>query len=286
MGPNSEGRGSGGSGGSGEGGRRGREEAQERAGKGVTGSGAGGEGDGRLLPWERQVMEEVLGQYRKGWFLMKQDGEGGDGGGEGAPSEEYEDGEEGVENEEGVVQWVRPARRATLALDAGFHVPKSLRRRIKSGRFVVTSDLAFGAVIRECGAERDERPETWLHEDIVFVFELLHRAGHAHSVEVWREIEGRMILVGGLYGLALGGLFCGESMFSRPELGGTDASKVALVYLVERLRELKFEMLDTQLWNPHMAQFGCTEIPDEAYTRAIEGLVKQEKRAWLRGEMG
>jgi len=151
---------------------------------------------------------------------------------------------------------------------------------------LVTSDLGFGEVIRACAAATRERPETWLHEEIVFVFELLHRAGHAHSVEVWREMEGKRLLVGGLYGLALGGLFCGESMFSRPELGGTDASKVALVYLVERLRSLRFEMLDTQLWNPHMAQFGCAEMPDEVYTRAIEGLVGQVRREWKRGEMG
>lgn len=197
---------------------------------------------------QRAMVESLLSMYREGWFPM-------------------------YEEEDDEIRWVQPEERGVIPLDERFRVSRSLRSRVRSGRFVVTSDRVFGRVVRECGASVPGREKTWLHDDIVHAFELLHRAGYAHSVEAWvREgASAEPVLVGGLYGLAIGGVFSGESMFSRPALGGTDASKVCLVHLVEHLRRRGFGLLDAQLTNEHLAQFGVYEMPREEYlTRTRE----------------
>lgn len=147
--------------------------------------------------------------------------------------------------------WVDPDRRGILPLDT-FHVPRKLQRTLRSAAFDIRVDTAFADVIRECGAARPGRPSTWINSEIVRLYVGLHRMGHAHSVEAW--IDGR--LVGGLYGVALGGAFFGESMFSRTE----DASKVALCHLVARLRRGGFRLLDTQFVTKHLTQFGVYEV--------------------------
>ena len=168
-------------------------------------------------------------------------------------------------------EWVQPRRRSVLPLEPGaFHVSGTLAQRVRSGRFEIRCDTAFGEVIRACAGPRTVEGErersTWISPDVIGVFEALHRAGVAHSVEAWRVPSGRegdvrATLVGGLYGLCLGrgGVFCGESMFSRPELGGTDASKVCLVHLVGHLRRFGFSMIDAQIANAHTARFGFVE---------------------------
>lgn len=173
----------------------------------------------------------------------------------------------------GGVAWFDPDPRGIIPLESGgFRVVRSLRQRVRSGRFLVTSDRAFERVIRACAAPR-EGDGVWISEPIVDAFCLLHRHGHAHSVEAWLETDAGEELVGGLYGVSVGGLFAGESMFSRPDLGGTDASKVCLVHLVGHLRSRGFALLDTQFSNPHIARFGCVEIPRRAYrARLVEAI--------------
>jgi leucyl/phenylalanyl-tRNA--protein transferase len=156
----------------------------------------------------------------------------------------------------GRIAWYRPDPRAVMPLDA-FHVPRSLRQTMRKGVFTVTVNRDFPGVIEACA----EREETWISKEIVRAYTELHRFGLAHSVETWRH--GR--LAGGLYGVALGGAFFGESMFSRK----TDASKVALVALVERLRERGFALLDTQFLTEHLARFGAVEIPRQEYERRL-----------------
>ena len=165
----------------------------------------------------------------------------------------------------GPIAWYAPDPRAIFPLDS-VHVPRSLRRTIASGVFDVRVNTDFAAVIRAC-AERDE---TWISDDIERVYTELHQYGYAHSVESWRDGE----LAGGLYGVAVGGAFFGESMFSRV----TDASKVALVALVERLREREFVLLDTQWVTPHLARFGAIEIPRAAYERRLAAALQLDRR--------
>jgi leucyl/phenylalanyl-tRNA---protein transferase len=150
------------------------------------------------------------------------------------------------------VYWVEPRRRAIIPLD-GFHMSKSLRRTLKSGRFEVTLDRAFAEVVRRCA----QREDTWINESIENGYNLLHGAGHAHSVEVWEGAE----LVGGLYGVRLGAAFFGESMFSTR----TDASKVALAWLVARLVVGGFRLLDCQFMTDHLRSLGAVEIDQKAY---------------------
>ena len=140
--------------------------------------------------------------------------------------------------------WVSPERRGVIPFDS-FHIPKRLARTVRSDRFVVTSDTAFVDVMRACAESVDGRPSTWINAEIVRLYTALHAAGHAHSVECWRDGE----LVGGLYGVSLGGAFFGESMFSRER----DASKVALVHLVARLKVGGYVLLDTQFLTKHLA---------------------------------
>lgn len=165
--------------------------------------------------------------------------------------------------------WIDPEQRGILPLD-GFHVPRSLRRTLKSERFEIRCDSAFETVMRACAEPTPERPESWINERIVGLFVELHGLGLAHSVEVWED--GR--LAGGLYGLALGGAFFGESMFSRR----TDASKAALVHLVARLRHGGFCLLDTQFVTEHLRQFGAVEIPREQYHARLAAALEQPAR--------
>lgn len=153
--------------------------------------------------------------------------------------------------------WLDPALRGVLPLDAGFHLPRRLRRTVLSDHFTVTADHDFAGAIRGCAEPAPGRTDTWINEEIERLFLDLHRRGYAHSVETW--LDGR--LVGGLYGVALGGVFFGESMFSRV----TDASKVALVHLVARLRLGGYVLCDTQFLTTHLARFGAVEIPKADY---------------------
>ena len=160
--------------------------------------------------------------------------------------------------------WLDPERRGVLPLER-FHLPRRLLRTILSGEFEVDADRDFAATIAGCAASAPGRDDTWINPQIEALFVELHRMGVAHSVECRRD--GR--LVGGLYGVALGGAFFGESMFSIVR----DASKVALVHLVARLRVSGFRLLDTQFVTAHLAQFGAVEIPrDEYKIRLAEGL--------------
>lgn len=152
--------------------------------------------------------------------------------------------------------WLDPEFRGILPLER-FHLPRRLARTVLHGRFTVTADANFPAVIAACARRRPGREDTWINTEIETLFNELARRGHAHSVECWRE----GLLVGGLYGVALGGAFFGESMFSLE----TDASKVALVHLVARLKLGGFRLLDTQFVTSHLAQFGAIEIPRDAY---------------------
>jgi len=168
-------------------------------------------------------------------------------------------------HEDGEIYWHEPDPRAILPLDA-FHMPRSLRRALRRQLFEVRRDTAFTAVIRACAAPRPGRETTWINDEIIEAYHLLHRLGYAHSVETWRD--GR--LVGGLYGVALGGLFAGESMFSVE----TDASKVALVHLVQHLRANGFQLLDVQYTTAHLLRFGVIEIPAWVYQKRLAEALK------------
>ena len=165
----------------------------------------------------------------------------------------------------GKISYYSPDPRAIFPLDA-FHVPKSVARVARSGVFELRSDTAFAEVIARCAEARPGRRETWLSPRLVRAYLDLHRRGFAHSVEAWRD--GR--LVGGLYGVHIGAAFFGESMFSRPEQGGRDSSKVCLAALVEWLRKGGFRLLDTQFSTPHLARFGCVEVARDEYLELLE----------------
>ncbi len=165
--------------------------------------------------------------------------------------------------------WFDPPLRGILPLD-GFHVPRSLRKIVRRRVFQVKVDTAFRDVVIACGEPTADRPNTWINEDILNAYAALHERGYAHSVECWRD--GR--LVGGLYGVALGAAFFGESMFSRE----TDASKVALVHLVARLVRGRFGLLDTQFVTSHLARFGAVEISRIRYKRLLNAAVSREAR--------
>jgi leucyl/phenylalanyl-tRNA---protein transferase len=152
--------------------------------------------------------------------------------------------------------WLDPERRGILPLDR-FHLPRRLLRTVLSGGFTVTADEDFPAVIASCAEPAPGREDTWINPQIERLFTELHEMGFAHSVECWQDD----MLVGGLYGVAIGGAFFGESMFSRVR----DASKVALVHLVARLRLSGFALLDTQFVTTHLAQFGTCDVPRDEY---------------------
>lgn len=185
----------------------------------------------KLAAMEGMIPPQVLlGAYARGVFPMAEDGE---------------------------IQWYEPRMRGLIPLDERFHVPRRLARRMRSEPFEISWDRDFEAVMRGCA----EREETWIDEVIVASYLELQRLGCAHSVECWDGGE----LVGGLYGVALGRVFFGESMFSRR----TDASKVALVELVGRLRAGGYRVFDTQWLTPHLRQFGGVEVGREEYLKLL-----------------
>jgi leucyl/phenylalanyl-tRNA---protein transferase len=155
--------------------------------------------------------------------------------------------------------WVEPRNRAIIPLDR-FHVSRSLRRTIRSGKFTVTRDVDFAAVIRSCA----NREETWINAELERAMLTLHASGHAHSIEVW-STGPQSSLVGGLYGVKLGRAFFGESMFSRMR----DASKVALAWLVARLKVGNFTLLDCQFMTEHLASLGAISVPRETYVALL-----------------
>ncbi len=160
--------------------------------------------------------------------------------------------------------WVEPEVRGIIPLD-NFHVSKSLAKVIRKKPFDIRFNTDFEGVMAGCAAEVDNRPSTWINETIRRLYTELHEIGHAHSVEAWQGEE----LVGGLYGVSLGSAFFGESMFSRR----TNASKICLVYLVERLREKGFTLLDTQFTTEHLKTFGAIDVPKADYAKLLEPAV-------------
>lgn len=159
------------------------------------------------------------------------------------------------------VYWVEPKTRAILPLD-GFHLSKSLRKTLQSDKFETTANKAFGSIVALCAESAEDRPSTWINSQIESAVAKLHRVGRAHSIETWLDGE----LVGGLYGIALGRAFFGESMVSR----ATDASKVALAHLVARLRVGEFGLLDCQFMTPHLASLGAIEVSRKNYIVSLD----------------
>lgn len=181
-------------------------------------------------------VEDVLRAYRHGFFPM-------------------------ADSRDGTVSWCQPFQRAVVPLES-FRPSRSLRRVIHEERFTIRIDSSFEKVIRSCAQPRMVEKDTWLSEEIIEVFLRLHRLGLAHSIESWYEGE----LAGGLYGIAMGGAFFGESMFFfRP-----DASKVAFAWLVGYLRRKGYLLLDAQIMNPHLARLGAIEIAHEEYMARLE----------------
>jgi leucyl/phenylalanyl-tRNA---protein transferase len=162
--------------------------------------------------------------------------------------------------------WVDPEWRGILPLES-FHLPKRLSRTVRAERFSVTADRDFDRVIRACASSREGHRDTWINTRIVELFTALHRRGYVHSIEAWQDDA----LVGGLYGVALGAAFFGESMFSIRR----DASKVALVHLVGRLIVGGFQLLDTQFVTEHLEQFGAVEISRRDYRRRLDAALHQ-----------
>jgi leucyl/phenylalanyl-tRNA--protein transferase len=163
--------------------------------------------------------------------------------------------------------WIEPESRGIMPLDR-FHLPKRLRRTVARGSFEIRIDHDFDAVISGCAAPADGRVKTWINDRIRRLYSELYSLGHCHTVEAWQD--GR--LVGGLYGIALGAAFFGESMFSRER----DASKVALVHLVARLRAGRFKLLDTQFTTRHLKQFGAIDVDRRHYHRLLEQAIAGE----------
>ena len=164
------------------------------------------------------------------------------------------------------VFWVDPETRGVIPLE-GFHVPRRLARTVRAGHFRITVNREFPRVVRGCARRTGRRPESWINGPIFEAYCALHRQGHAHSVEAWHDDT----LAGGLYGVSLGAAFFGESMFSAER----DASKVALVHLVARLRVGGFSLLDTQFVTAHLTRFGAVEVPRARYLSQLQGALTQ-----------
>ena len=173
------------------------------------------------------------------------------------------------------IHWIDPELRGVLPLD-DVHLPRKLKRRILKGDFTIRVDHDFTGVIRGCAEPGHNRPETWINPTIERLYIELAEMGFAHSVECWRQDPetGEEQLAGGLYGVSLGAAFFGESMFSR----APDASKVALIHLVLRLRKGGFRLLDTQFTTPHLRQFGAIDLPRERYKAALSSALMQTAR--------
>ena len=174
------------------------------------------------------------------------------------------------------VYWVDPDRRGIVPLD-GLRVSRRLARRVRRAEFEVRVDSAFARVVGLCAEATPRRAETWINDQIIELYCELNRRGSAHSVECWRDGE----LAGGLYGVRLGGAFFGESMFSR----AADASKVALVHLVERLNAGGFKLLDTQFLTPHLESLGAIEISRERYHDLLREALAAEARFYSDEEL-
>jgi leucyl/phenylalanyl-tRNA--protein transferase len=186
-------------------------------------------------------LDDLLLAYASGWFPMAGD---------------Y-----------GEIRWYSPDPRGIIPLE-DFHVPRRLARTIRQERFEVRINTAFGAVIAACAADREEG--SWISGEIIDSYTALHERGFAHSIEVSQDEQ----LVGGLYGVSLGAAFFGESMFHRV----TDASKVALAALVERLRDRGFALLDVQWVTPHLERFGAIEISRRQYLRKLADALGQDPK--------
>ena len=199
---------------------------------------------------ERPTPELVQLAYRRGLFPM-------------------------ADSESGELGWYSPDPRAVIPLER-FHVPRSLARLVRQERFELRTDTAFEAVMRACAESAPGRESSWIDERLIEVYAELHGRHAAHSIEAWRDGG----LVGGLYGVHLGRAFFGESMFSRPEAGGTDASKVCLVGLVDCLSSRGFELLDTQFLTPHLARFGCVELPRARYLELLAAALEGPASRW------
>ena len=167
--------------------------------------------------------------------------------------------------DDGAIEWFSPDPRAILPLDK-FHIPHTLDRVIQKKIFEIRINTSFPEVMQECA----QRPETWINREIIESYTRLNQLGHAHSVEAWQDGE----LTGGLYGVSIGGAFFGESMFHHVR----DASKFALWALVERLREQRFVLLDTQWLTPHLEKFGALEIPRAEYLHLLSSAVNLQRR--------
>lgn len=167
--------------------------------------------------------------------------------------------------DDGGIEWFSPDPRAILPLDK-FHVPHTLERTVRKGSFEIRIDGSFLEVIQDCA----RRSETWISDEIITSYRRLHQLGYAHSVETWQNGK----LVGGLYGVAIGGAFFGESMFHHVR----DASKIALVALVDRLQERRFTLLDTQWLTPHLQKFGAIEIPRTKYLYLLNNALNLKRR--------
>lgn len=163
------------------------------------------------------------------------------------------------------IYWHTPIKRGLVPLDGRFKAPKNLMRLYRKNQFDLTINRAFVPVITACSNRTSD--DTWISSEIISVYTELHEKGWAHSFEVWYE----GVLVGGLYGVSIGKVFFGESMFHTM----TDASKIALVFLVEFLREHHFEMIDCQYLNPHLLQFGAYEVPQEFFLNELRRILKQ-----------
>jgi len=171
-----------------------------------------------------------------------------------------------MSDRDGTIRWYTADPRGVIPLDDQFHVPGTLAALVRQGKFECRINFSFEATMRACMEQR--AGGTWISEPLIAAYVDLHEIGFAHSVESWQDGE----LVGGLYGVSLGGAFFGESMFHHRR----DASKIALVHLVRRLRERKFELLDAQAQTPHLARFGCVEVPAQQYmTRLHRALRKR-----------
>jgi leucyl/phenylalanyl-tRNA--protein transferase len=171
-------------------------------------------------------------------------------------------------DDDGRIRWYTADPRGLIPLDDRFHVPDTLRQTVRQQKFEIRVNHDFEATVRGCQSTRADN--TWIDDKLIAAYARLHALGRAHSVEAWRD--GR--LVGGLYGVSLGAAFCGESMFHRER----DASKVALVALVDRLRERDFELLDAQTSSPHLRKFGCFEISGDEYLERLREALKRDRR--------
>lgn len=206
--------------------------------------------------------EKILEAYRRGLFPMADPDRGGE------------------------VDWYAADPRGILPLDERFHISGSLARVARSGRFQIRADTAFRSIMRGCASPRHYEKRTWISAGMIRAYTRLHEEGWAHSVEAWRidPDSGGERLVGGLYGIAIAGVFFGESMYVDIEQGGRDSSKVCLIALVQHLRRRGYVLLDAQVGNPHVARFGCIEVPAVVFESLLAAALTRTDTSWGRFE--